>query len=81
MATEIRVHDSVVLTVDLPNERLAAGDIGTVVHAHRGGEGYEVEFMTLHGQTVAVSTLIAAQVRPVPRRNRACQTTGSRVIR
>lgn len=82
MATEIRVHDSVVLTVDLPNERLAAGDIGTVVHVHRGGEGYEVEFMTLHRQTVC---RLHAHGGPgasgCTKRNRACQTTGSRVIR
>jgi len=61
----IKEHDCVVLTVDLPAERLAAGDIGTVVHIHRGGEGYEVEFMTLDGQTIAVSTLMAGQVRPI----------------
>jgi len=54
--------------VDLPAERLAAGDIGTVVHIHRDGEGYEVEFMTLDGQTVAVSTLLAGQVRPIAQR-------------
>jgi hypothetical protein len=64
----IKEHDCVVLTVDLPAERLAAGDIGTVVHIHRDGEGYEVEFMTLDGQTVAVSTLLAGQVRPIAQR-------------
>jgi hypothetical protein len=63
----IQEHDCIVLTVDLPAERLAAGDIGTVVHVHNGGEGYEVEFMTLDGQTVAVSTLMANQVRPIDR--------------
>jgi len=64
----IKEHDSVVLTVDLAAEGLAAGDIGTVVHVHNGGEGYEVEFMTLDGKTVAVSTLLADQVRPIARR-------------
>jgi len=63
----IREHDCIVLTVDLPAECLAAGDIGTVVHVHKGGEGYEVEFMTLDGQTVAVSTLMANQVRSIAR--------------
>jgi hypothetical protein len=38
------------------------------VHVHKGGEGYEVEFMTLDGQTVAVSTLLANQVRPIASR-------------
>lgn len=64
----INEHDSVVLTVDLPAEMLAAGDIGTVIHVHEGGEGYEVEFMTLDGQTVAITTLLGPQVRPVARR-------------
>jgi hypothetical protein len=63
----IKEHDRIVLTGDLPTERLAAGDIGTVVHIHNGGEGYEVEFMTLDGHTVAVSTLLANQVRPIAR--------------
>jgi hypothetical protein len=64
----IKEHDCVVLNVDLPGEGLAAGDIGTVVHVHRVGEGYEVEFITLDGQTVAVSTLLANQVRPIAQR-------------
>jgi hypothetical protein len=64
----IKEHDSIVLTVDLAAEGLAAGDIGTVVNVHKGGEGYEVEFMTLDGKTIAVSTLLADQVRPIARR-------------
>lgn len=64
----IKEHECIVLTVDLPAERLAAGDIGTVVHVHNRGEAYEVEFITLDGQTVAVSTLLANQVRPFARR-------------
>jgi hypothetical protein len=45
----IKEHDCVVLTQDLPEEKMKAGDIGTVVHVHQGGFGYEVEFMTLAG--------------------------------
>lgn len=33
--------DRVVLTADLPEHSLRAGDLGTVVLVHRGGEGYE----------------------------------------
>jgi len=44
---------------------LKAGDIGTVVHIHAGGAGYEVEFMTLAGQTFAVVTLLPTQVRAI----------------
>ena len=57
--------DSVVLVNDLPEHGLEKGDIGTVVLVHRNGEGYEVEFMTLHGETVAVISLFASQIRPI----------------
>lgn len=46
---------------------LTAGDLGTVVMIHAGGEGFEVEFVTLDGETLAVASLSAAQVRPVAR--------------
>ena len=59
--------DEVVLTCDLPDHGLAADDIGTVVLMHDEGKGYEVEFMTLDGETIAVATLRAEQVRPVQR--------------
>ena len=64
----IRQHDRVVLSTDLPGEKLARGDVGTVVHVHRGGKAYEVEFVALDGEAVAVVTLERAQVRPVERR-------------
>jgi hypothetical protein len=60
--------DLVVLKRDLPSERLAAGDVGTVVLVHQQGAGYEVEFTTLSGETVAVVTLDASDVRPVEAR-------------
>jgi hypothetical protein len=60
--------DSVVLTADLPENGLAAGDIGTVVMVHDGGRGYEVEFVTLSGETLAVVSLTSSQVRPIARR-------------
>ncbi len=33
----INEHDGVVLTDDIPDAGLEAGDIGTVVHVHQGG--------------------------------------------
>lgn len=57
------------LTEDLPEEGLQAGDIGTVVHIHQAGAGYEVEFMTLAGETVAIATLLPAQVRSIAKRD------------
>ena len=65
----IKEHDSVILTEDLPQEGLIAGDIGTVVHIHEHGSGYEVEFMTLAGETLAVATLLPSQLRPIARRD------------
>ena len=61
--------DQIVLTADLPKEGLKAGDVGTVVHIHRGGEAFEVEFMTLGGETVVVTTVLASQVRPITNRD------------
>lgn len=61
----IKEHDCVVLTKDLPAERLQAGDVGTVVHIHPGSTAYVVEFVTLTGQTVAVATVLPTQLRPV----------------
>jgi len=57
--------DSIVLATDLPEHGLCEGDIGTVVLVHRGGEGFEVEFVALDGETVAVVSLLASQVRPI----------------
>ncbi len=65
----INEHDVVVLTQDLPEERLAVGDVGTVIHVHDGGAGYEVEFITLSGRTVAVATVMGSQVRAVTSRD------------
>jgi hypothetical protein len=64
----IRELDEVVLTCDLPSKGLAKGDIGTVVLVHQKGEGFEVEFMTLDGETVALETLLRNQVRPARKR-------------
>jgi len=65
----MKEHDCVVLTEDVAAEGLQAGDVGTVVHVHKDGEAYEVEFMTLTGRTVAVVTLETKQVRPVASRD------------
>ena len=65
----IKEHDCVVLTKNLPEENLEAGDVGTVVHIHKDGAAYEVEFVTLAGRTVAVATVEAAALRPVGTRD------------
>ena len=65
----IKELDQIVLTADLPKEGLKVGDAGTVVHIHRGGEAFEVEFTTLGGETIAVTTVLAYQVRPITNRD------------
>ena len=67
----IKEHDCVVLLADLSEDGLTAGDIGTVVHVHQGGAGYEVEFMTLTGETITVTTLMASHLRSILRHDLA----------
>jgi hypothetical protein len=65
----MKEHDCVVLTADLPSEKLKAGDVGTVVHIHSGGTAYEVEFTTLDGRTLTVVTIESRSLRPVSGRD------------
>ena len=65
----IKEHDCVVLTQDLSDAGLKAGDVGAVVHVHQEGAGYELEFMTLAGETITVATLLASQIRAISRRD------------
>jgi hypothetical protein len=67
MIAAMKELKSAVLTVDLPEHGLKRGDVGTIVLTH-GTEGYEVEFMTLDGETLAVVSLSSSQVRPIGRR-------------
>ncbi len=61
----IEEHDSVILTRDVSEYGLKAGDAGAVVSVHGAREAYEVEFMTVDGMTVAVCTLEPEAVRPL----------------
>ncbi len=60
----LKERDLAVLTRNLPKHRLKRGDLGTVVLVHSQG-GYEVEFVTLDGQTVGVVSLTPKAVRLV----------------
>lgn len=64
-APMIQELDTVILTRDLPEQKLRKGDLGTVVLAHKKGAAYEVEFVTLGRQTLAVLTLPADAVRAI----------------
>jgi hypothetical protein len=61
----IKELDLVALTRSVPDDKLEAGDVGTVVMVHEGGKGYTVEFMTLTGDTLGVVTLEAGDIRPI----------------
>ena len=55
--------ERVALTDDLPDRGLKAGDIGMVVHIYGGHKGYEVEFVTLNGEPVALVSVYPSQIR------------------
>jgi len=65
----IKEHETVVLTDSLPDAGLEAGDVGVVVHVHRNGEAYEIEFLTLDGNTLTVETLRSGQIRAAGNRD------------
>ena len=60
------LYFDVILTKDLPEEQLKAGDLGTVVERHTAPgqeDGYSVEFFDMTGDTVAIVTLPASLLR------------------
>lgn len=61
--------DTVVLVKDYPSEGLVKGDMGAVVMVHQDGKAYEVEFVTLTGNTLGVLTLTADEIRPISARD------------
>lgn len=68
----INEFDRVVLMGDIPSKKLKKGDIGTVVMIYpkvnltsSANSGFEVEFFTLDGKTLAVETLLPEQIRSV----------------
>jgi len=63
----IKELDCVALKVALPEHGLAAGDVGTVVHAYKNGQSFTVEFTTYDGATVALAKVSAEQIRPLGR--------------
>ncbi|GAB3899792.1 DUF4926 domain-containing protein [Spirosoma agri] len=57
--------DLVVLEEDTDSGRLKVGDVGTILTVYNEGKAFEVEFVTLTGEAVAIETLLAHQIRPV----------------
>ncbi len=61
----ISEHERVILTTDLSQHRLAAGDVGTVVHVYDDAAAFEVEFIALDGTSIAIVTVEKQQVRKI----------------
>lgn len=60
------LFEDVILLVDLPEYGVLAGDVGVVVERHDVPNmevGYTVEFFNLSGDTVAVVTIPASNLR------------------
>ena len=61
-------HEQIVLTADVfgdEGEDLKSGDVGTIIHIHPNEEALVVEFMSLDGDTLAVTTVLPSQARLV----------------
>lgn len=61
----IQEFEQAVLTVDLPDDGLIAGDVGTIVDITTKGKAATLEFFNFAGETVAVVLVSIDQVRPV----------------
>ena len=68
------MYGDVILTRDVTERGLRAGDVGTVVERHVvadvSEEGYSVEFFDMTGNTVGVATLPATALRMPTRADR-----------
>ena len=61
--------DTVILVKDCPDQGLVKADMGAVVMVHGDGKAFEVEFVTLAGDTLGVLTLTADEVRAISARD------------
>ncbi len=70
---KINLLEAVALAEDLPNRKLRAGEVGTVVEL-LDADAYEVEFCNERGETYAEFALRADQIIPLHTRGRALST-------
>ncbi len=61
----INEHDQIVLTADLPEHGLKAGDAGSVVHVFEPDTSFLVEFFAADGNTIDVIYVEREQIRPM----------------
>ncbi len=55
--------ERVALTEDLPEHGLKIGDIGMILHIYADHKGYEVEFVTLSSELIALVSVYPSQIR------------------
>lgn len=53
------------LTHDIKESKLKEGDKGTIVEIYKGGEAFEVEFISPDGKTSVLFTLSSEDIRPI----------------
>ncbi len=61
-----QMFQDAILTTDVPEHGLCTGDVGVIAEHHVVDgleDGYSVEFFDMTGQTVAVITVRASQLR------------------
>lgn len=59
---EFKQFDVVALTEDIADEKLFAGQVGTVVEVYNVGEAYEVDFVDTNGHSYGLTTLKPEQL-------------------
>ena len=65
---ELHEHDQFVLTADVTGdegEELKPGDVGIIIHIHKGNVAFVGEFLTLNGNSSVIATVLPSQARPV----------------
>ena len=66
MKDSLNLLDTVVATVDLPEQQVLSGDLGTIVEVYEiPSRAYEVDFVNPDSTTRALLTLTPDQVRPL----------------
>ena len=65
-------HSQVALERAIPSLGLESGDLGVVVHIYGSGKAYEVEFLTMDGNTTGVATVNACDLRTVSAKTMIC---------
>lgn len=61
----IKEFEQAVLTIDLPDDGLVAGDVGTVIDITTDDKSATLEFFNFAGETVKIVSVHMEDLRPV----------------